>query len=60
MIRLAIHIATHDWTLGFMFVLGISIAGSDGECFPWFNFIGALMFGYVAFVANWLQSYPKR
>ena len=58
--RLAIHIATHIWTLGIMFVAGISIAGSDNEFMPWFNFVGVLMLVYVVLVANWRQKHPWR
>ena len=49
-------IATNNWTLGFMFALGLIIAGSDGEWFPWINFIGVLMIGYVGLVASYLTK----
>ena len=47
---------TNNWTLGFMFALGLIIAGSDGDWFPYANFIGVLMIGYVGLVANWLTG----
>jgi hypothetical protein len=48
----------NNWTLGFMFALGLIIAGSDGEWFPWLNFIGILMVGYVGLVANYRRPAP--
>lgn len=49
---------TNNWTLGIMFALGLIIAGSDGGWFPWANFVGVLMFGYVGLIANYLRPAP--
>ena len=53
-------IATNNWPVGIIFSLGIVIAGADGEWFPWVNFVGVLMLGYVGLVANYLRPAPWR
>jgi len=50
---------TNEWTLGLMFAAGILIAGSESPWFPWFNFIGVLMIGYVG-VTDTLRPVPWR
>lgn len=34
------------------FTLGLSLAGSDGEWFPWPNIVGLGMLGIAAIMAN--------
>jgi hypothetical protein len=42
-----------NWTLGIVFSGALLLAGSDGEWFPWPNFIGA---GMLLFVAWWTNK----
>jgi len=51
-------IVTNNWTLGFLFGLGILIAGSDGLWFPWINLAGVFLIGCVGLVAVWLCPAP--
>lgn len=32
-----------DWALGILFSIGLVIAGSDGDWFPWVNLSGLLL-----------------
>lgn len=41
-----------SWTAGILFVLGLMLAGSDGDWFPWINFAGIFIFGLSAVMAN--------
>jgi|GEM_PF-3138724 len=50
----------NNWTLGIIFSLGLIIAGSDGEWFPWINFFGVSMLGYVSIISNHLRPAPWR
>jgi hypothetical protein len=43
------------WTMGMMWVCGLLIAGAETEFrFWWVNFLGLVIFGGVALIANLL------
>lgn len=44
------------WTLGFCFVLGLALAGSDGPFFPWPNLIGILVFCYIPIACRIIEK----
>jgi hypothetical protein len=37
---------------GIVFIIGLSLAGSDGPYFPWVNFVGAGVFMLVPVLAR--------
>jgi len=43
------------WIAAFLFVAGISLAGSDGPLFPWINLLGA---GLIVLMAPMLRNSP--
>lgn len=48
-------IALNRWTVGFCFVFGLALAGSDGPWFPWPNVIGVLIFFYFGIAARMVE-----
>jgi len=53
-------IGIKDWILGTLFVIGILIAGSDGDWFPWFNIAGVFIVGIFMVAAIRIFSKEKR
>lgn len=45
-------IGLKDWILGFLYGIGIVIAGSEGKWFPWFNFAGVFIVGIFMLAVN--------
>ncbi len=54
------HISKHmaSWGLGLLFTVGLCLAGSEGEWFPWANFGGIGLLVLMAIPAN--RIFPKR
>jgi len=50
--RISGMILFNRWFLGFCFVIGGLLAGSDGAWFPWVNIIGLAALLWVAVAAN--------
>jgi len=38
--------------IGMLFAIGLIVASSDGEWFPWFNLFGIALIGIVAIYGN--------